>query len=115
MTCYHSISHQICIKRCSLNLSTYDTNCGDTVPHALCSFTALEAHVGALKESSLSEAVPAASKKGTDADGNNETDGKKRKAATQGSKGVEKLKKANIKGMAKLSNFFQKTETKAKS
>lgn len=31
--------------------------------------------------------------------------GKKRKAA--GSTGVEKLKKANTKGMAKLSTFFQ--------
>ncbi|KAK7687045.1 hypothetical protein QCA50_009545 [Cerrena zonata] len=33
---------------------------------------------------------------------------KKRKGAAKGSHGVEKLKKANTKGMAKLSNFFQK-------
>ena len=35
---------------------------------------------------------------------------KKRKAA-KGSTGVEKLKKANVKGMAKLSSFFQKKES----
>lgn len=33
---------------------------------------------------------------------------KKRKGPAKGSHGVEKLKKANVKGMAKLSNFFQK-------
>ena len=36
------------------------------------------------------------------------TDGKKRKGAAKASQGVEKLKKANVKGMAKLSSFFQK-------
>lgn len=41
-----------------------------------------------------------------------EPDGKKRKAATQASKGVEKLKKVNTKGMAMLSTFFQKSKTK---
>lgn len=41
-----------------------------------------------------------------------EPDGKKRKASTQASKGVEKLKKVNTKGMAKLSTFFQKNQAK---
>lgn len=33
---------------------------------------------------------------------------KKRKAPARASNGVEKLKKANVKGMAKISSFFQK-------
>ena len=33
---------------------------------------------------------------------------KKRKAKTKASHGVEKLKKANVSGMAKISSFFQK-------
>ena len=37
-----------------------------------------------------------------------EDGGKKRKAKSKGSQGVERLKKANISGMAKLSTFFQK-------
>ena len=36
------------------------------------------------------------------------TETKKRKGAAKASHGVEKLKKANVKGMAKLSSFFQK-------
>ena len=39
-----------------------------------------------------------------------EKDGKKRKAKGQASSGVEKLKKVNTRGMAKLSSFFQKKE-----
>jgi ribonuclease H2 subunit B len=35
-------------------------------------------------------------------------DGKKRKAKAKGSQGVEKLKKANLTGIAKISSFFQK-------
>jgi len=37
-----------------------------------------------------------------------EDGGKKRKAKSKASQGVERLKKANISGMAKLSSFFQK-------
>jgi len=37
-----------------------------------------------------------------------EDNGKKRKAVAKGSMGVEKLKKANINGMSKISSFFQK-------
>jgi len=35
-------------------------------------------------------------------------DGKKRKAKSKASQGVEKLKKVNVSGMAKISAFFQK-------
>ncbi|KAG7446298.1 uncharacterized protein BT62DRAFT_931747 [Guyanagaster necrorhizus] len=35
-----------------------------------------------------------------------ETNGDKKRKITKGSQGVEKLKKANVKGMAKLSTFF---------
>ena len=34
--------------------------------------------------------------------------GDKKRKAVKASTGVEKLKKANVKGMAKLSSFFQK-------
>jgi len=37
-----------------------------------------------------------------------EDGGKKRKAKSKASQGVERLKKANTSGMAKLSTFFQK-------
>ena len=37
--------------------------------------------------------------------------GDKKRKAGKGSTGVEKLKKANVKGMAKLSSFFQKKES----
>ena len=42
-------------------------------------------------------------------------DGKKRKNGAQNSRGVEKLKKANTKGMAKLSTFFKKPVEPAKA
>ena len=35
-------------------------------------------------------------------------DGKKRKGKTKGSQGVEKLRKVDVSGMAKISSFFQK-------
>jgi ribonuclease H2 subunit B len=41
------------------------------------------------------------------AEGGNE--GQKRKARGKTSQGVEKLKKVNVNGMAKLSSFFKKT------
>ncbi|KAI0630363.1 ribonuclease H2, subunit B [Trametes polyzona] len=76
-------------------LSTYD-------------FASLDAHMKALKEESMAlaavnmnavEAKESKEQKSTGTD-------KKRKA--KGSHGVEQLKKANTKGMAKLSTFFQK-------
>ncbi|KZT08343.1 uncharacterized protein LAESUDRAFT_697204 [Laetiporus sulphureus 93-53] len=41
---------------------------------------------------------------------NGDTAEKKRKAQSKASQGVEKLKKANVKGMAKISSFFQKPD-----
>ena len=43
------------------------------------------------------------------------TNEKKRKNAAKASHGVEQLKKANTKGMAKLSTFFQAKSTTSKS
>ena len=69
------------------------------------SFSDLEAHLESMRI--IEDAVMQDTKaKKEDAQ---EAEGKKRKAATQKSRGVEKLKKANIKGMSKLSSFFQKT------
>ncbi|KAH8119008.1 ribonuclease H2, subunit B [Phellopilus nigrolimitatus] len=71
-------------------------------------FTALTAHVDVLEAAaSIHETTTPANK--TQKTQGEDQDGKKRKAAVQASKGVEKLKKANTKGMAKLSSFFQKT------
>ena len=73
----------------------------------LCSFTPLDAHIKALKDEEAASALAGApAKKARAADG--EDDGKKRKAKAKGSQGVEKLKKANVSGMAKISSFFQK-------
>lgn len=73
--------------------------------HPSGSFSSLDAYRAALqddatapiaKTSAGASAITAADK------------GTKRKAEKQGSRGVEKLKKANTAGMAKLSSFFQK-------
>ncbi|KAH9979172.1 ribonuclease H2, subunit B [Russula compacta] len=71
-------------------------------------FTLLDAHVKALKDEEIAIALagaPATKHRVTDVV---EGDGKKRKAKSKTSQGVEKLKKANISGMAKISTFFQK-------
>ncbi|KAI8993018.1 ribonuclease H2, subunit B [Trametes punicea] len=71
-------------------------------------FAPLDAYTRSLKEEAMAlavvnmNAVEASESKGQKDAGND----KKRKA--KGSHGVEILKKANIKGMAKLSTFFQK-------
>jgi ribonuclease H2 subunit B len=73
------------------------------------SFTTLDAHIKALKDEDVANALAGAptKKKKSRAD-EMEDDGKKRKAKTKASQGVEKLKKANVSGMAKISSFFQK-------
>ena len=73
-----------------------------------CSFTLLDAHVKALKDEEIAIALagaPVTKPRVTDVV---EGDGKKRKAKSKASQGVEKLKKANISGMSKISTFFQK-------
>lgn len=74
-----------------------------------CSFSALNAHIEALKAASMA-IEPQNTSKDENGDSQMEKGGKKRKAAGQASRGVEKLKKVNVKGMAKLSSFFQKAK-----
>ena len=77
---------------------------------SLFSFTALNAHIAALDALSTAPINESKSGKGGQKGKENDKDakdGKKRKAGSQGT-GVEKLKKANIKGMSKLSSFFTK-------
>lgn len=75
------------------------------------SLTKLDAHVRALAEeqtllASENNAVTKKSKAGT---ATVSEGSKKRKKEGKGSHGVEKLKKANVSGMSKLSTFFTKT------
>jgi ribonuclease H2 subunit B len=73
------------------------------------SFTTLDAHIKALKDEEVANALAGApAKKKSRAADEIEDGGKKRKAKTKASQGVEKLKKANVSGMAKISSFFQK-------
>lgn len=78
-------------------------------------FAALDAHIQELDRSSLALSIQESGKdsKKSQVQQTEESSGSKRKAAAQGSKGVDKLKKANIKGMAKLSTFFQKPAAKS--
>ena len=77
-----------------------------------CSFAAYDAHMKALKDQAMAlaavnmNAVEARESKSSSKDSKDTGGDKKRKAKE--STGVEKLKKANTKGMAKLSTFFQK-------
>lgn len=76
------------------------------------SLTKLDAHVKALaKEQSLlasdNDVITKKSKAGT---ATISEGSKKRKKEGKGSHGVEKLKKANVNGMSKLSTFFTKAE-----
>jgi ribonuclease H2 subunit B len=73
-----------------------------------CSFTPLDAHIKALKDEEAAIALASAPAKKPRAADVVDGDGKKRKAKSKASQGVEKLKKANVSGMAKISSFFQK-------
>lgn len=73
------------------------------------SFSALDAHVKIIQEELAAMAVVETEKgrkKSTTKADSQEGTNKKRK--TKGSHGVEVLKKANVEGMQKISNFFQK-------
>jgi ribonuclease H2 subunit B len=70
------------------------------------SFTKLQSHIEASKEQVISN-LDAAPKTKAKAEGKSTTADKKRKAGKP-SQGVEKLKRANTTGMAKLSSFFGK-------
>jgi len=71
------------------------------------SFSKLQIHIDANKERAISN-LAAAPKTKAKAEGKSTTADKKRKAGKP-SQGVEKLKRANTTGMAKLSSFFGKT------
>ncbi|KAI0305721.1 ribonuclease H2, subunit B [Multifurca ochricompacta] len=72
-------------------------------------FTVLDSHVKAVKNEETTFALSGAQViKPRIAAVTAEGDSKKRKAKTKASQGVEKLKKVNVSGMAKLSTFFQK-------
>lgn len=73
-----------------------------------CSFTPLDAHIKALKDQEIANTLAGAQKKKPRAADGVEDGGKKRKAKSKASQGVEKLKKANVSGMAKISSFFKK-------
>ncbi|KAG5720048.1 Ribonuclease H2 subunit B [Termitomyces sp. T112] len=74
-------------------------------------FTALDAHLNAIMDEAAAAAGTAANTKGGKKAKSQPAavEDKKRKPA-KGSHGVEKLKKANVNGMAKLSTFFKKKE-----
>ncbi|PBK91465.1 hypothetical protein ARMGADRAFT_968122 [Armillaria gallica] len=67
-------------------------------------FTDLDAFMKRLEEESMATTA----KSGKGAQTSKDTNGDKKRKSAKGSQGVEKLKKANVKGMAKLSTFFTK-------
>ncbi|KAI9450522.1 ribonuclease H2, subunit B [Russula earlei] len=71
-------------------------------------FAPLDAHIKALKDEEI--AIALAGAPGAKSRGANvvEDDGKKRKAKSKASQGVERLKKVNVSGMPNISTFFQK-------
>ena len=75
------------------------------------SFAALDAHMKVLKEEAMALAAvnmnAVEARESRDSKEDKDTGGDKKRKAKE-STGVEKLKKANTKGMAKLSTFFQK-------
>lgn len=69
------------------------------------SFTKLDAYLQTLQDENIPVAANTAKTKVKDTDN---VDDKKRKLKSKASQGVDKLKKANISGMAKMSSFFKK-------
>lgn len=72
------------------------------------SFTKLDAYLKSAHDEATLATVTASSSKGKKTKGEDEKEDKKRKVAVKASQGVDKLKKANISGMAKMSSFFKK-------
>jgi ribonuclease H2 subunit B len=73
------------------------------------SFSKLDAHLQTLLDESTTIAnAHTNTSKSKSKDNENVNDDKKRKNKSKTSQGVDKLKKANINGMAKMSSFFQK-------
>lgn len=80
------------------------------IPLSLFSFTKLDAHLKALQDEAAAQAAADINKmeikesKSSATAAAEKTNGKKRKTTSMG---VDKLKKVNTRGMAKLSTFFQ--------
>lgn len=73
-----------------------------------CSFTKLDAYLKAMHDEATLAVVSANTSKAKKVKNEEKADDKKRKATANVSQGVDKLKKANINGMAKMSSFFKK-------
>lgn len=73
------------------------------------SFTQLDAYLQTLDDEAAALVVANTNtSKSKSKDVDNGNDDKKRKSKAKTSQGVDKLKKANINGMAKMSSFFKK-------
>jgi len=73
------------------------------------SFTKLDAYLQTLQDEAAALVVANINtSKSKSKDINKDDDDKKRKNKAKASQGVDKLKKANINGMAKMSSFFKK-------
>lgn len=73
------------------------------------SFSALDTHLKTTMDEAAA-AVPVSTKGGKKIKSQLATGEDKKRKPAKGSHGVEKLKKANVNGMAKLSTFFKKKE-----
>jgi len=71
-------------------------------------FTTLDTHLKTLQDETAALAVASSNTKLKRKDSSKAEDGKKKKVKSKASQGVDKLKKANINGMAKMSSFFKK-------
>lgn len=81
------------------------------VPDDLSSFSLLQEHMRVLREEAMALAsanMNTVEARESKSSRDNDTSDDKKRKAPKASTGVEKLKKANVKGMAKLSTFFQK-------
>lgn len=72
------------------------------------SFTKLDAYLKSLQDDAAALVVASGNKKLKRKDSKQIDDDNKKKAKSKTSHGVDKLKKANINGMAKMSSFFTK-------
>jgi len=82
----------------------------DSYLNTVTSFTSLEAHANVLRAEALAQSAPPPVKpKDANKGAVSEEQGGKKRKGVKSSTGVEKLKKANTTGMAKLSTFFTKS------
>ena len=72
------------------------------------SFTKLDAYLKSLQDEAAALVVATGNTKLKRKDSKQADDDNKKKVKSKASQGVDKLKKANINGMAKMSSFFKK-------